>query len=105
MHLDSESLRDLGFIKVGQRLRLLRLINELMGLADNFDVPESNSRIMGSSDLSSNINPNYPQAVISTHFIGVCIGDQLNSEYSLWNSVHSQSTYIFSQLLPHFSLI
>ncbi|KAG0140866.1 hypothetical protein CROQUDRAFT_52589 [Cronartium quercuum f. sp. fusiforme G11] len=29
MHLDSESLRDLGIIKVGRRLRLIRLINQL----------------------------------------------------------------------------
>ena len=105
MHLDSESLRDLGFIKVGQRLRLMRLINELLGLADNFDVLDSHSKLMGSSDLTWNINFNPSQAVISPHFIDVCIGDQLNSECNLWHSVHSQSTYFLSQLLPHFSLI
>lgn len=67
MHLDSESLRDLGFIKVGQRLRLMRLINELLGLADNFDVLDSHSKLMG---------------------------DQLNSECNLWHSVHSQNDRI-----------
>ncbi|KAI7964896.1 hypothetical protein MJO29_002994 [Puccinia striiformis f. sp. tritici] len=47
MHLDSESLKDLGFVKVGQRLRLMRLINELMGIAENFDLPDSNPQMMG----------------------------------------------------------
>ncbi|KNZ48792.1 hypothetical protein VP01_540g5 [Puccinia sorghi] len=50
---DSKSLRDLGLIKAGQRLRLMRLINELMGLANNFDVPDSNSKITGSLMIAS----------------------------------------------------
>jgi hypothetical protein len=48
IHLDSESLRDLGFKKVGQRLRLMRLINELLGLAEHYDMPDSNFKVMGS---------------------------------------------------------
>ncbi|KAA1108438.1 Adaptor for signal transduction [Puccinia graminis f. sp. tritici] len=67
IHLDSESLRDLGFVKVGQRLRLMRLINELMGLADNFDLADSNPKM---------------------------IGDQINSECNLWNCFQTQNDRI-----------
>ncbi|WAR52805.1 hypothetical protein PtB15_2B233 [Puccinia triticina] len=67
IHLDSECLRDLGFIKVGQRLRLMRLINELTGLADNFDLADSNPKMMG---------------------------DQINPECDLWTCVQTQSDRI-----------
>ncbi|PLW07693.1 hypothetical protein PCANC_17333 [Puccinia coronata f. sp. avenae] len=67
IHLDSESLRDLGFKKVGQRLRLMRLINELLGLAEHYDMPDSNFKVMG---------------------------EQMNSEYNLWNCVYNQNDRI-----------
>ncbi|POW09834.1 hypothetical protein PSTT_06546 [Puccinia striiformis] len=67
MHLDSESLKDLGFVKVGQRLRLMRLINELMGIAENFDLPDSNPQMMGR---------------------------QMNPECDLWSCFHNHSDRI-----------
>jgi hypothetical protein len=57
IHLDPESLRDLGFVKVGQRLRLMRLINDLMGLADHFDLADSNPKMMGSFFLGGEFYP------------------------------------------------
>lgn len=66
IHLDSESLRDLGFVKVGQRLRLLKLISELMGFPDELDLP--------------------PNAKL--------IDDQTSIEYNIWNALHYQSDKI-----------